>query len=371
MSKLPNIQILRAVAASAVVLYHSGIETTSVCVGTNRDCSIDVWTGGYGVGLFFVISGFIMVATSWNSFGQPGAALDFMRRRINRIVPLYWLLTTFAVVGVFFVPTMLNVPVLDPAYVAASYLFWPITRVNGLVRPIANLGWTLNLEMMFYVVFALALPFSRRLGLKIAMLFLSLFTLVQMTDVFAPEGMLHSIPLNFWADPIILNFIFGMGFAVLYKHGTRFNALESLMLIGLSCATSVVAYEYNDMLNTYPESHFISRMASAIPPMFLFVAAAMGPQVDVNRKLWQVGLLIGDASYSLYLIHPFLLRAFSKLWIKFVGTHLPAWDFTLVCPFMALAGGLCCYYLAERPFAALFNTTRRRTSAAPQMSPGV
>src|SRR5437016_4636844 len=126
MSKLPNIQLLRALAASSVVVYHSGIESTSVCKGTNLNCVYDFWTGGYGVGLFFVISGFIMVTTSWNAFGQPGAALDFMRRRIIRIVPLYWLLTTVAVIGVFFVPTMLNVPVLDFPYVAASYLFWPV-----------------------------------------------------------------------------------------------------------------------------------------------------------------------------------------------------------------------------------------------------
>jgi peptidoglycan/LPS O-acetylase OafA/YrhL len=203
------------------------------------------------------------------------------------------------------------------------------------------------------------------------MFFLALFTLTQMTGAFAPGGGLHSVPLNFWADPIIFNFIFGMGFAVLYKQGIRFSTPESLMLIGLSLATSVVAYQYNDALNAYPENHFFSRMASAIPPMFLFVAAAMGPQVDVGRTLWKVGLLIGDASYSLYLIHPFLLRASSKLWIRLVGAHLPAWEFLVACPFIALAGGLCCYYLAERPFIALFSNTRTRMSAAPVMSPGV
>ena len=52
MMKLPNIQILRAVAALAVVFYHDGIETTNVCTSTGRACSIDFWVGGFGVPLF-------------------------------------------------------------------------------------------------------------------------------------------------------------------------------------------------------------------------------------------------------------------------------------------------------------------------------
>ena len=136
MLKLPNIQILRAVAALAVVFYHAGIETTTICKAVGKTCSYDFWVGAFGVPLFFIISGFIMVTTSWNSFGVKGAPLDFMRRRITRIVPLYWLVTTVAVVGIILSPSMLNVPVLDPLYIAASYLFWPIERVNGLVRPI-------------------------------------------------------------------------------------------------------------------------------------------------------------------------------------------------------------------------------------------
>jgi exopolysaccharide production protein ExoZ len=356
MSKLHNIQILRALAASTVVYYHSGIESTSVCTGTNLPCVYNFWIGGFSVGLFFVISGFIMVATSWNSFGQPSAAVDFMRRRIIRIVPLYWLLTSIAVVGVFFVPSMLNVPVLDPAYVASSYLFWPVTRINGLVRPIANLGWTLNLEMMFYVIFTLALLFSRRTGLILAIGFLAGFTALQTTGIFASGGALPSTPLNFWSDPIIINFIMGMVVAVFYKRGYRIGLLTSLFFITVCVLLSIIAYQWDATILTYPETHIVSRMADAVPPLFLFLACSLGPQVDAHKLIWRLGLLIGDASYSLYLIHPFALRAFGKIWIKFIGTHLPVWSFTLLCPILALAVGLACYYLAERPLLKLFSS---------------
>src|SRR5665213_2480367 len=258
-SKLVNIQILRAVAALTVVLYHVGVEQTHICSDAGRGCSLDVWYGLDGVTLFFMISGFIMVVTSWNSFGKQGAAVDFMRRRIQRIVPLYWIVTTLAVIGISIAPSMLNVPVLDPIYIAASYLFYPVTRLNGLVRPIANLGWTLELEMMFYVIFTGALLFNRKLG-----------------------------------------------------------------------------------------------MALALPAAALFLVGALGPQLNASNLLTRIGLLLGDASYSLYLIHPFILRPFAKIWAKLFVTHVPMWVFPCVAPIAAIASGLALYWLVERPLSNYF-----------------
>jgi exopolysaccharide production protein ExoZ len=355
MSKLPNIQVLRALAAFSVVLYHSGIESTSICTNTNQGCSYDIWVGGYGVGLFFLISGFIMVATSWNAFGKPGAAWDFIRRRLIRIVPLYWLLTTIAVVGVFFIPTMLNVPVLDPLYVAASYLFWPVTRVNGLVRPIANLGWTLNLEMMFYAVFTISLFFTRRLGLFLSVGFLVVFSVLQTTGLFAAGGAMASTPLNFWADPIILNFIVGMIVAVFYMQGARCSLFVSFALIAVSIALSYLAYQMDTQILSFPENHIVSRLANGVPSVFLFLACALGPQLNQGNAMWRALLLVGDASYSLYLIHPFALRAFGKIWTRVIGTHLPVWTFTIACLVLALTIGFMCYYAAERPLLNYFS----------------
>ena len=111
-------------------------------------------------------------------------------------------------------------------------------------------------------------------------------------------------------------------------------------------------------IKSYPETSIISRIADAVPPIFLFLAGALGTQVDARKLIWRAGLVVGDASYSLYLIHPFALRAFAKIWIKLVGTHLPVWTFTLLCPVLALAAGLACYYLAERPLLKLFSSPR-------------
>ncbi len=356
--KLFNVQILRALAALSVVLYHTGVEASGVCKAVGHSCTYDFDFGFNGVVLFFMVSGFIMVVTSWDSFGQSGAVPRFIEKRLKRIVPLYWLVTTAAVIGVFFVPSMLNVPVLDGGYVLSSYLFWPAERVNGLVRPIANLGWTLNLEMFFYVVFAAALFFGRLKGLVMAVGFLMCLTVLQMTGLFAAEGSLASVALNFWADPIIINFVIGIGVGVLYMLGVRITKTDSLILAGIGLA-SAVAFNYNyDLLSTLPDDHVMARLVAAMPVIPVLVIGALGAQIDVSKISTKIGLLLGDASYSIYLVHPFAIRPFKVIWSKSVGDALPVWSFMVACFAFALIVGLLSYYLAERPLTHYFSRRR-------------
>jgi exopolysaccharide production protein ExoZ len=362
--KLINIQILRALAALSVVLYHTGVEASGVCKAVGLSCAYDFDFGFNGVVLFFMVSGFIMVVTSWNSFGKIGAVRTFIEKRLKRIVPLYWLVTTVAVVGVFFVPSMLNVPVLDGGYIVSSYLFWPAERVNGQVRPIANLGWTLNLEMFFYVVFAVALFFGRLKGLVIAVGFLLCLSLLQILGLFSAEGSLASVALNFWADPIIINFVIGIGVGVLYMLGVRISKTDSLILAAIGVA-SAAAFNYNfELLSSLREDHIIARLVTAMPVIPVLVIGALGAQLDLSKIWTKIGLLLGDASYSIYLVHPFAIRPFRAIWAKFVGDTLPIWTFMIACFALALIVGLLSYYLAERPFTNYFNRRRPEKSSA-------
>jgi exopolysaccharide production protein ExoZ len=360
--KLTNIQILRAIAALAVVFYHITVESAGVCKANGVTCEGNYWFGNYGVNLFFMISGFIMVVTSWKTFGQPGAVRAFLDKRLKRIVPLYWLVTTVGVVGVFFVPSMLSVSVLDPVYVVASYLFWPMERLNGLVRPIATLGWTLNLEMFFYVVFATALFFGRLRGLLGAVVFLVALTLLHATGLFAKTGSLALVPLNFWADPIILNFVFGIGVGVLYMQGQRTSKIQNVTLAGAAGALLLSVELITPWLLQYEESHLIYRLATALPMLPIMLLGGLGPQIDVS-KLWsRVAMFLGDASYSLYLVHPFALRPFRAIWIKVIGADAPLWIFAIACLGISLFIGVACYMIAERPFANYFG--RRKIASA-------
>jgi exopolysaccharide production protein ExoZ len=373
MSRLINIQILRFVAAMAVVFYHSGVEATYVCEALGQGCGFDFWGGGYGVALFFMISGFIMIVTSWNSFGQSGAVGDFLRRRITRIVPLYWFVTSLAVIGILIMPSMLKVNVLDLPYIMSSYLFWPVARENGLVRPIAALGWTLNLEMFFYGVFALSLLFARARGLLVVLASLTLFSLLHATGLFSAGGALAAVPLHFWSDPIILNFVLGMGVGIAYMNGMRLGWLGAA---AFACASLlVVGAEILLVADSFwlrPEDEVLRRLSHTLPGILFFAGAALGPQINAQSLAARAGMLIGDASYSLYLIHPFILRPLQKIWVKLIGDALPEWMFVPVCIVAALAGGIAVYVIVERPMTRYFSRKPAPHAAHPAFAaPGV
>jgi peptidoglycan/LPS O-acetylase OafA/YrhL len=100
--------------------------------------------GPFGVDIFFVISGFVMVYSSERLFGQPGAPITFFARRLARIVPLFWAATTILVWVV--------VPYASTKAVLGSLFFGPHIPSEA---PLLLVGWTLIFEMFFYVVFAI------------------------------------------------------------------------------------------------------------------------------------------------------------------------------------------------------------------------
>src|SRR3954451_15297253 len=168
-----------------------------------------------GVDIFFVISGFIMWVTTARRAGITGT--QFMLNRLIRIVPLYWLVSSFVLVTALTAPYLLHTTVFDPAHTVASFLFFPARHpVTGAFSPLLVPGWTLNYEMLFYVLFAASIALSggsavRRLAL-IAGLILSVLIVSNLlksrVDVF-----------NFYAAPIMLEFVAGTLLGVLCLSG--------------------------------------------------------------------------------------------------------------------------------------------------------
>ena len=116
--------------------------------------------GGAGVDIFFVISGFIMVHTTMDR--DDVTPWSFMAGRISRIVPAYWV-ATFAVFGIALVaPSLLRTPHLPVGELLQSLAFIPFVKDSGLTQPLLFVGWTLNYERFFYLVFAMGLGSSPR-----------------------------------------------------------------------------------------------------------------------------------------------------------------------------------------------------------------
>lgn len=121
---LCSLQALRAVAATMVVLFHAYVHLDVRNIIPGIPALVDA--GRAGVDIFFVISGFIMVYISKDSFGKRGASRDFMIRRIIRVVPVYWFYTLLIASILFIAPRLFSEgKTFGLEHLAASLLFIP------------------------------------------------------------------------------------------------------------------------------------------------------------------------------------------------------------------------------------------------------
>jgi peptidoglycan/LPS O-acetylase OafA/YrhL len=144
---LLNLHLLRAVAALSVVYFHTTSEA-----GLNLPVNV----GAHGVDIFFVISGFIVTYVSVRSPDR------FFARRVIRVVPFYWTATVALFSLAAFAPHLLRSTQPDLEQLVCSLFFVPRETSYAGVVPTLVLGWSLNYEMYFYLMFAVALVVARR-----------------------------------------------------------------------------------------------------------------------------------------------------------------------------------------------------------------
>jgi exopolysaccharide production protein ExoZ len=318
------IQYLRAVAAMSVAWVHAvyGLPSAVERLGAP-------YFDGSGVDLFFVISGFIMVVTTTSSDLTPGR---FFCLRLIRVVPLYWL-ATLAMIALAACGYAQRSSY-GAAEIVTSLLFVPhASRLpTGDVLPIVENGWTLNYEMFFYALFALWMAAPRHL--RLAGLVLTLGVLVVLGKLAGP----FTTPVAAaCTSPLILEFAAGALLAhVWLRGGLRLGLLQALSLILLGCYCVGA---------THPRVVILAGAA-------LIVAGSLQPRICAleNRLLLQ----LGNASYSLYLTHQFVIDAVGPWWPR-LFPH-PSWvssvlymTFTLV---LCTSVAWLCYRFLERPLTS-------------------
>jgi peptidoglycan/LPS O-acetylase OafA/YrhL len=284
---LASIQVMRGLAALSVVFYHS------INAAHRADPSIArIPFLQAGVDLFFIISGFVMVHVTRDKVGKPGAAREFLRNRIIRVVPLYWTYTTFMIVLLALFPSWFRSEHLNLSQALASYFFWPDRR-----GPFVQVGWTLNFEMFFYVCFALGFDRAwKRYGLLIPGLFLGgLWGVIHPTQV--RTGLVALA-----GSPFLLEFLSGM--LVGYAYHGRYRPPAWLGPVGLAvCLILFAGFRV----------HAHRMIEWGLPLLFLFITGLGFEQrlrTGTRPLLW-----LGDVSYSLYLSHFFTVSIMEKLWV--------------------------------------------------------
>jgi exopolysaccharide production protein ExoZ len=341
--RLPTIQALRGVAASLVVFFHfAGLfkpGSTSQSGGYSGGLGN---LGASGVDIFFVISGFIMVYTTKRKAGVKDA-LIFIGRRSMRIYPLYWIWTSMIllmrVAGI-----AQRTHRYSTSYILNSYLLIP--SFNGVdYQPLLPQGWTLTFEMLFYLVFCLAILAGLRSG-KIIFVSTVFAALAILSGLSSPASLTRQL----LRQTIILEFLFGgLSAEILFRlsklpdHRTRRNI--AILLMG----TGAVALSCTIALSDPLSMRFVFY---GIPASFLVLGAGMLGEASAPGLL----VYLGNSSYSIYLTHVFFALGYHTALKHFpVLLRLPAALVIVLAATATIALASLTYDIVERPLTKLLS----------------
>lgn len=341
---LHGLQYLRFVAALLVVLTHAWQMVPLVGNGESMLGS-GFHGGSSGVDLFFVISGFIMVYITSTRHVPAG---EFMLDRIARIAPPYWVITILMAAVLIIAPNVFRSSSFDMASFVTSLLFiaWPSNAVPG-AAPLLPVGWTLNYEMLFYAIFAASIVISSRYRVWIATA--AILVLVSLRLLDQDNG--NEI-YQFYTSSIMLEFIFGMLIGLAAQGDVARWMTKSRLLGFAALLVAAVFFAFAISFEVERPSQWRS-LIWGLPAAFVVasvVAIDMGGRVPVSRLL----LLLGNASYAVYLTHLFPLGAVRKIW-PMMPEFIRSSDYLLLLFGVAvsLGMGLGFYLIVERPLIRL------------------
>jgi exopolysaccharide production protein ExoZ len=329
---LVYIQILRFFAALAVVAFHALGAPPKGFEVPDSALTFALSYGGRGVDLFFVISGFVIFYATHSSKLTPA---EFLRRRVERIVPLYFVVIFTVTMLAITLPATFGTPDwYTPRHIIKSLAFIAFTDGD---MPVVYVGWSLEYEMYFYLAVALLMALmalTRDVWRNIVVVFSAVAIVGQLPGVGAALG-----NYAFFTDPMILEFVLGVIVgSVFVNRGTSWP-----MPVAAACAIAVV-------LVSDPASRVI---VSGVPAACLVAAAAWLSRTRIDPSWPERALArLGDASYSIYLAQ---VQTVSLASISVAGLFpaIPPLLLLMVTSCIVVALGLALNILVERPLLRL------------------
>ncbi len=346
LSRIRNLQALRIYAAVPVILYHTGFKLPGLRP-----------IGLFGVHLFFLMSGYIMAAICDND------TTAFMRRRLIRVIPLYWTLTLMLYTVAWKFPHLMGATQARPSELFKSLFFVPFVKSNGLYQPILFVGWTVNYEMFFYMTLALAVLINRKraaiLGATMVLSVMAACSFFAQTSAIA----------RFYSDPVLLECVLGLAAYYFVRAAAR-KLTPALNPVLLTLAIgSLILLPVIDELHAMDAVPVILRFG---PLCFLLISTACllaFSGLDIEAKIL---VLLGDASYVMYLTHPYVEEFLDRV----VGKYLPIFHINtpvgcLIAMLFVLPISVFLYLKIDKPTVKYLNQAicgRKRTDPALAMS---
>ncbi|WP_313816627.1 acyltransferase [Cupriavidus sp.] len=306
---ITTVHALRGLAALAVVLLH----TNYLFFGA-------ISSQFQAVSIFFVISGFIV------AYITEHGTENFLIRRVFRVLPIYWLVTIFALIwyplGQF---SWLALVFSDPAQAILQVEgalfnpdFFPYVLKNLLMIPYPDPSsgaytlfvypaWTLAIECFFYLLFGVL----AMLGRKPALIVISAFFVG--CNLFRILGDGHGV-LGFYGKQESLYIVSGFGVYWLWKRSDKVAELPRILFKILALIVAALVFASNVPLaysQTSPVwNNFLQYTWHILPPVVVLTALMM--HTAGIRCNFRVIVFLGDISYALYLVHTIVLTTFDR-----------------------------------------------------------
>jgi peptidoglycan/LPS O-acetylase OafA/YrhL len=348
-AKFESLEMIRALAALSVVFFHTQM------IFTGRTGIVPFGgvfgAGSRGVDLFFVLSGFIIAYIHAGDIGRPGRVGHYFYSRFVRIYPNVWI-TTLLALAVYLVGFggVDKASKLAPWSIAASFLLLPQSS-DALV----NVTWSLKYEILFYLLFALAI-LRRSVGL-----WLILFWQASVLVVYLSGRQLEWSWLSYYLRPIVLEFGLGLISAWIVINRGRFRILESPRFVTATLTLGGTVFVGAELVQAYHPAalHALPDfLVFGVSAAFIVVSLAV---IDIQRRYRVPRLLVmlGGASYSIYLVHFSTISLVAASLTK--GNHVPMNDAVFLA--VALIGiffGLLFHQWIDRPLHRFLRRRERR-----------
>ena len=307
-----------------------------------------ITSGAAGVDLFFVISGFIMLYVSFPTRLEASKPGLFLFRRATRIYPLYWICCA-AVVALWAIGLFASKAISTSVIIKSALL---VPTPDTLI----GVSWTLSYEIYFYLVFAATLSLRSRIASAIVT------TLIIATFLVLARDLPESSMADFLLNPIVLEFCFGLLLALAWFSGFRPTSLSGPCPVSFLIIAAPLFVAHSDTNGLPP---FARTIVWGLPAVLVLTGfLSVGPPKGRGTRF---AVLVGDASYAIYLTHFFAMVIYAKL---LISTPLGALPQTPIIPIVfaaCIAAGLMTHFLVERPILAMIrNLMRGKKLQAPQ-----
>jgi len=319
-----------------------------------------------GVGIidiFFIGSGFIMVYLTRATYGQPGARLEFIIRRLTRIVPAFWFYMTCAILLSLWWPETTLFQDVTAERVVKSYGFIPyfwgdVHQAATHPYPILIPGWTLNYEMVFYALFALTL-FCKDMRTGIIAFAIATLTLI-VAHQFVPQD---NAIAYFWTHPQMMKFLGGMLIGYAFDRGVFFN-IPMKGVVAIITVTVLIQAALYSFLPPELSGVVWFNLLMTILACIVGICVVLTPFVQKKLPTWLIK--IGDATYTIY------LSQFIIMGLIVVGPNMyfdvPWWGtaiLTLIGAVATVFWGLFSYPRVEVPVSQVLRRLLLRSKQRP------